>query len=43
MFLVLAAAGKAEVLVARDKALLNLAGRMHFAIETPARFKACFS
>lgn len=43
MFLVLAAIGKAEVLVTGDKALLDLADRTHFAIETPARFKARFS
>ncbi len=43
MFLVLAAVGKAEVLVTGDRALLDLAGRTRFAIETPARFKARFS
>lgn len=42
MFLVLASAGKAEVLVTGDKALLDLAGRTRFAIETPARFKERF-
>ena len=42
MFLVLAAAGKAEVLVSGDGALLKLAGLARFAIETPARFKARF-
>jgi predicted nucleic acid-binding protein len=43
MFLVLAAIGKAEALVTGDRALLDLAGRTRFAIETPARFKARFS
>lgn len=43
MFLTLAAAGKAEVLVTGDKALLGLTGRTGFAIETPARFKTRFS
>lgn len=43
MFLVLAAVAKTEVLVTGDKALLELAGRTPFAIETPARFKTRFS
>jgi predicted nucleic acid-binding protein len=43
MFLTLAAAGKAEVLVTGDKALLGLTGRTGFAIETPALFKTRFS
>jgi putative PIN family toxin of toxin-antitoxin system len=42
MFLMLAAAGKAEVLVTGDKALRRLAGQTGFAIETPARFKTRF-
>ncbi len=43
MFLVLAAVAKAEVLVAGDRALLELAGQTPFAIKTPARFKTRFS
>jgi putative PIN family toxin of toxin-antitoxin system len=42
MFLTLAAAGKAEVLVTGDKALRGLDGQTGFAIETPARFKTRF-
>lgn len=42
VFVALAAAGKAEVLVTGDKALRGLAGRTGFAIETPARFKTRF-
>lgn len=42
MFLVLAAVGKADVLVSGDRALLDLAGRTRFAIETPSRFKTRF-
>ncbi len=41
-FLVLAAAGKAEVIVTGANALLDLAGRTPFVIETPSRFKARF-
>jgi putative toxin-antitoxin system toxin component, PIN family len=41
-FLVLAAAGRAEVLVTGDKALRALAGRTPFAIETPAHFRSRF-
>lgn len=43
MFLLLAAVGKAGVLVTGDRALLDVGGPTHFAIETPARFKARFS
>ena len=42
MFLVLAAAGRADVLVTGDRAVLDLAGRASFAIETPTRFKGRF-
>ena len=42
VFLLLAAAGKAEVLVTGDRALLELAGRTEFAIETAAQFKKRF-
>lgn len=38
-FLVLASAGKAEVLVTGDQALLVLAPRVSFAIETPIEFR----
>lgn len=38
-FLVLAHAGKADVLVTGDRALLSLAGQARFAIETPAQFQ----
>ena len=41
-FLILAAAGRAEVLVTGDKALRELAGRTPFAIETPALFRSRF-
>ena len=41
-FLNLAAAGRAEVLVSGDRALLELAGRTPFAIEAPDRFRARF-
>jgi putative PIN family toxin of toxin-antitoxin system len=43
VFLVLAAAGGAEVLVTGDKNLGKLAGRTPFAIETPAQFRSRFS
>ena len=42
-FLRLAAAGRAEVLVSGDRALLVLAGRTTFAIESPEVFKKRFS
>ncbi len=42
VFLVLAARGKADVLVTGDKALLTLAGRTPFVIETPAVFRRRF-
>lgn len=41
-FLLLAAEGKAEVLVGGDRALLELSGRTPFAIEAPAQFKKRF-
>ena len=41
-FLLMAAAGKAEVLVTGDRDLLELAGRTVFAIETPAQFRDRF-
>lgn len=41
-FLNLAAAGQAQVLVSGDRALLELAGRPPFAIESPQRFRARF-
>ena len=41
-FLVLAQAGKADVLVSGDRALLELAGKTAFAIETPAAFRRRF-
>jgi putative PIN family toxin of toxin-antitoxin system len=37
-FLILAAVGKATVLLTGDKALLNLTGQTSFAIETPQTF-----
>lgn len=39
-FLVLAAGGRADVLITGDRALLALAGRTAFAIESPAAFAA---
>jgi uncharacterized protein len=42
-FLSLAAAGRAQVLVSGDKALLALAGRTSFAIEAPERIRARFA
>jgi putative PIN family toxin of toxin-antitoxin system len=42
IFLQLAAAGKADVLVTGDRALLELAGRTTFAIETAVQFKERF-
>ncbi|MGH7964382.1 MAG: putative toxin-antitoxin system toxin component, PIN family [Candidatus Binatia bacterium] len=42
MFVALAAAGKADVLVSGDKAILELASQPVFAIETPAQFKKRF-
>ena len=42
-FLRLAAAGRAEVLVSGDRALLVLAGRAPFAIESPDQFKTRFA
>ena len=39
-FLVLAQAGKADVLVTGNQALLALAKQVRFAIETPAAFRA---
>lgn len=41
-FLALAQAGKADVLVTGDHALLALAGQTRFAIETPAAFRRRF-
>jgi len=41
-FLALAEAGKADVLVTGDHALLALAGQTRFAIETPAVFRRRF-
>jgi putative PIN family toxin of toxin-antitoxin system len=41
-FLTLALAGRAEVLVSGDRALLALAGRTPFVIEAPERFRARF-
>lgn len=41
-FLVLAHAGKADVLVSGDRALLELEGRTAFSIETPATFRRRF-
>lgn len=41
-FLTLAQAGKANVLVTGDSALLTLAGQTRFAIETPATFRQRF-
>ena len=41
-FLTLAAAGRAQVLVSGDRALLELVGRTPFAIEAPERFRARF-
>ena len=41
-FLLLAAKGKAEVLVSGDRAPLELSGRTPFGIETPAQFKKRF-
>lgn len=38
-FLDLAYSGKADVLVTGDRALLELAGRTEFAIETPAAYR----
>lgn len=38
-FLRLAAAGRADVLVSGDRALLELAGETRFVIETPVRFR----
>lgn len=38
-FLALAARGRADALVTGDKALLGLAGRTRFAIESPAAFR----
>lgn len=42
VFLTLAIAGRAEVLVSGDAAILRLAGRAPFTIETPAEFKKRF-
>ena len=42
MFVSLAAAGKADVLVSGDQALLELVGYAPFTIETPAQFKKRF-
>ncbi len=42
MFVSLAAASKADVLVSGDQAILELAGQTPFAIETPAQFKKRF-
>lgn len=41
-FLALANAGKANVIVTGDKALLELAGNTRFKIENPATFRARF-
>ena len=41
-FLQLAAAAHAQTLVTGDQALLDLHGKTHFSIETPARFKQRF-
>lgn len=41
-FLELAAAGRAQALVTGDRALLDLAGRTPFAIESPETFRARF-
>jgi len=41
-FLLLASAGRADVLVSGDRALLQLAGSTPFEIEPPARYKARF-
>lgn len=41
-FLGLAAAGRAQALVTGDRALLDLAGRTPFAIESPEAFRARF-
>ena len=41
-FLDLAAAGKADVLVSGDRAILALAGRTPFAIESPEQFRLRF-
>lgn len=42
MFVSLAAASKADVLISGDQAILELAGQTPFAIETPAQFKKRF-
>jgi uncharacterized protein len=42
MFVSLAAASKADVLVSGDQAILELAGQAPFSIETPAQFKRRF-
>ena len=41
-FLDLASAGKADVLISGDRAVLALAGRMAFAIESPEPFRERF-
>jgi uncharacterized protein len=41
-FLILAQAGKADVLVSGDRALLDLAGKTAFRIEAPAAFRRRF-
>jgi putative PIN family toxin of toxin-antitoxin system len=42
VFLRLAATGRADVLVSGDRALLALAGRVPFAVDTAAQFKKRF-
>jgi predicted nucleic acid-binding protein len=42
MFVSLAAASKADVIVSGDQAILELKGQTPFAIETPAQFKKRF-
>jgi len=42
MFIDVAVAGHAAVLVSRDRDLLDLAAYTPFVIESPAQFKLCF-
>ena len=42
-FLILASAGRADVLVTGDKALLELSGKTNFQIESPAAFRRRFA